>query len=441
MTEDNYKFIEEKIMPQRKRVIKERIFKLARLAVSGAVFGGAAVITGILIYNSGIIHSDSNTQAEVTPALTQTPAITNITDGKDEQAGKDERTGKEEQDGKNEQAGKEDKRQSIDLENFTIADYAEVREMVADFAESYDDTIVTVAKVTEGVDCFKNPVESSDSFSGVVVRVDEQFIYILTEYDGIVDNSAYEIYFRNGEYTRANVLGVDKITGLAVISARIDELSLAVLESARKAVFGDSTQLRVGEFVTAIGNPAGSMYSMSYGTVLTKPIVKYITDRCVSLFHTDMPCVANGGGVVMNYEGKIVGFITKRFDTEESNITSFIGASELENLISFLISNRNMLYMGIVPSDMSDEYMLDNNLTNGIYVTSVEHGSPAENANLATGDIIVSIGNEEVEDVYGYSNIIASYNAGDEIAVTIRRPYAKKDVERTVNIVLGEAVR
>lgn len=423
MTEDNYKFIEEKIMPQRKRVIKERIFKLARLAVSGAVFGGAAVITGILIYNSGIVHPDSTTQAKVTPAPTQTPEAANITDGKDEKS------------------GKEDKQQRIDLENFTIADYAEVREMVADFAESYDDTIVTVAKVTEGVDCFKNPVESSDSFSGVVVHVDEQYIYILTEYDGIEGNSAYEIYFRNGEFTRANVRGVDNITGLAVISARIDELSLEVLESAKKAVFGDSTQLRVGEFVTAIGNPAGSMYSMSYGTVLTKPIAKYITDRCVSLFHTDMPCVANGGGVVMNYEGKIVGFITKRFDTEESNITSFIGVSELENLISFLISNRNMLYMGIVPSDMSDEYMLENNLTNGIYVTSVEHGSPAENADLATGDIIVSIGDEEVEDVYGYSNIIASYNAGDVIAVTIRRPYAKKDVERTVNIVLGEAVR
>lgn len=426
MTEDNYKFIEEKIMPQRKRVIKEQIFKLARLAVSGAVFGGAAVITGMLIYNSGIIHPESNVQAEVTPAPMQTPETAEITDGKDGQTDKVDKT---------------DKVQSVDLEDFTIADYADIREKVAEFAESYDDTIVTVAKVTEGVDCFENPVESSDSFSGVVVRVDEQYIYILTEYDGLEENSTYEIYFRNGEFTRANVLGVDKITGLAVISARLDELSLAVLESARKAVFGDSTQLRVGEFVTAIGNPAGSMYSMSYGAVLTKPITRYITDRRVSLFHTDMPCMANGGGVVMNYEGKIVGFITKRFDTEESNITSFIGVSELENLISFLISNRNMLYMGIVPSDMSDEYMLENNLTNGIYITSVEHGSPAENANLATGDIILSIGNEEVEDVYGYSNILASYNAGDEITVTIRRPYAKKNVERTVNIVLREAVR
>lgn len=423
MTEDNYKFIEEKIIPQRKRVIKERIFKIVKLAVSGAVFGGAAVITGILIYNSGIVHSDSNTQAEVTPAPTQTPDVTMVPEQKDEQADEPVETA------------------NLRLEDITIADYADLRAKVAEFAESYEDTIVSVAKVTEGVDYFENPVESSDSFSGVVFCVDNKNIYILTEYDGLEENSAYDIYFRNGEVTRASVLGVDKITGLAVISAEIEKLSQAVLESARKAVFGDSTKIKTGDFITAIGNPAGSMYSMSYGVVLSKPITKYITDRSVSLFYTDMPCVANGGGVVMNYEGKIVGFITKRFDTEYSNITSFIGISELENLISLLISNRNMLYIGVVASDMSDEYMRENNLTNGVYITSVEQGSPAENANLVTGDIIVSIGDEAVENVYGYSNIIASYNAGDKVDVTIRRPYAKKNVERTVSIVIDEAVR
>lgn len=424
MTEDNYTFIEEKIIPQRKRVIKEKIVKLIKLAVSGAVFGGAAVITGILIYNgSGINHPGDNTQAEVTYEPVQTPGADTISENK------------------NEQNNKSITSESLMIDDITIADYAQLRAKVAEFAESYDDTIVTVSKVTEGVDCFENPVESSDSFSGVVVRVDNKNIYILTEYDGLEDNSAYEIYFRNGEVTRANVLGVDKITGLAVISAKLDELSREVLESARKAVIGDSSQLKPGDFVTAIGNPAGSMYSMSYGAVLTKPITRYITDRRVSLFHTDMPCVANGGGVVMNYEGKIVGIITKRFDNENSNITSFIGISELENLINLLISNRNMLYMGVVASDMSEEYMLENNLTNGIYITSIEQGSPAEHANFVTGDIIVSVGDETVENVFGFSNIIASYNAGDTVSVTIRRPYAKSNVERTVNLVIGEAVR
>lgn len=424
MTEDNYTFIEEKIIPQRKRVIKEKIVRLIKLAVSGAVFGGAAVITGILIYNgSGINHPEDNTKAEVTYEPVQTPGADTISENK------------------NEQNNKSITSESLMINDITIADYAQLRAKVAEFAESYDDTIVTVSKVTEGVDCFENPVESSDSFSGVVVRVDNKNIYILTEYDGLEDNSAYEIYFRNGEVTRANVLGVDKITGLAVISAKLDELSREVLESARKAVIGDSSQLKPGDFVTAIGNPAGSMYSMSYGAVLTKPITRYITDRRVSLFHTDMPCVANGGGVVMNYEGKIVGIITKRFDNENSNITSFIGISELENLINLLISNRNMLYMGVVASDMSEEYMLENNLTNGIYITSIEQGSPAEHANFVTGDIIVSVGDETVENVFGFSNIIASYNAGDTVSVTIRRPYAKSNVERTVNLVIGEAVR
>ncbi len=424
MTEDNYKFIEEKIIPQKKRVIKEKIVKFFKLAVSGAVFGSVAAVTGILIYSgSGINHPEDVTKPEVTYEPVETPGVDTILEPKDELG------------------GKSDSQESLNMEEFTIADYADLKGKVAEFAESYDDTIVTVAKVTEGVDFFENPVESSDSFSGVVVRVDNKNIYILTEYDGLEENSAYEIYFRNGEVTRANVLGVDKITGLAVISAKLDELSLEVLESARKAVIGNSTELKPGDFVTAIGNPAGSMYSMSYGAVLTKPITRYITDRRVSLFHTDMPCVANGGGVVMNYEGRIVGIITKRFDTEDSNITSFIGISELENLINLLISNRNMLYMGVVAIDMTEEYMLENNLSNGIYITSVEQGSPAESANLVTGDIIVSIGDETVENVFGFSNIIASYNAGDKVSVTIRRPYAKNNVERTVSIVIGEAVR
>jgi len=422
MTEDNYKFIEEKIIPKKKRLIKETFKKMLKLLFAGAVFGAAAVITGIPLYNAlgGVKPTQNPTHTVPTsePAATTTPFAENDEDSKNE---------------KNPAV--------LDLGEVSIREYAAVRSMVAELAKQYEDTVVTVTKVTEGVDCFQNPVENSDSFSGLVIRVDNEYLYILTAYDGLKVNSAYEIYFRNGESSKANVHGVDRETGFAVISVRLEDVSVEVLESARKAVIGDSNELNEGDFVMAIGKPVGNMYSMTYGVVLTKPITKYLVDRQVSLFHTDMTCTDDGDGFVMDYQGNVVGIITNRFKNEPNNMLSFIGVSELEELLDILIYNKRMPYMGITASNMSQEYMTENGLENGIYITNVKPGSPAEEASLIAGDIILSVAGEPIKDVLAFTEILATRNIGEEIEVEIFRPYAKKEEIRTVKIVLTESMR
>ena len=101
---------------------------------------------------------------------------------------------------------------SIDDVNTIIQDYEEMYDVFAKFCDSYSDTIVTVAKITEGTDCFQNPIESRDSFSGLVLHISSEQLYILTLYDGLEENNKYQIVFRNGESAEATVLGTDVVT-------------------------------------------------------------------------------------------------------------------------------------------------------------------------------------------------------------------------------------
>lgn len=421
MAEQNYKFIEEKIKPKKKRLIIEALKKWLKLILSGLVFGAVASVTAVVILNISEIDmpGKGNTpNPELVEVATQSPGNKVKYPEEDDEA-----------------------YQKNSFRNFSAAQYDTMTGKLAQFAEDYNDTIVTVAKVTEGMDCFENPMECSDSFSGMVIRVDEENMYFLTRYDGLEENSAYRIYFRNGEYAAANVLGVDITTGLAVITTRLEDMTEAMLASARKALMGYSEEISIGDAIIAIGNPAGSMYSMSYGVVLTNPIVKSITDRQVLLYHTDLPYIAGAGGVVMNSEGVVIGILTSKFYAEYGGMMTFIGVAELDKLINTLISNRRMPYFGLQACNISDEYKSENDISCGIYITGVEPLSPAEDANLVVGDIITGIEQEPVDNVREYSDILSSYNPGDDIVVTIRRPFAKNNKERKIKVTLAEQVR
>jgi len=425
MTDNNYKFIDEKIIPQRKRIFKENMKRIGKLAFSGAVFGAAAVLTGMLIYNAmgGVkLPGDSHVTVipDVTPptqAPSQNTGNNNVTDGDDIA---------------NSVTG---------FGNMSVNDYEQARQKAVEYAKLYEDTIVTVAEVKEGKDCFQNPVESSDSFSGVIFRFDNKYVYILTEYDGLELNCAYEIYFRNGESTRARILGADRETGLAVISAPLDDMNEEMLTSMRKAVIGKSTEIKEGDFVAAIGNPAGPMYSITYGVVLTKPIEKYITDRQISLFHTDMVCIGDGGGVVMDSHGNVVGIITHRFDEYNNNTISFMGVSEIEDLLDILIRNSRMPYMGITASNIDEKYLKEQCIDNGIYITNVMGGSPSSDAGLSPGDVIISINGKSINDVQTFTKILTGSKVGEVVEVEIFRSYAKKDERRIIDVLLTESMR
>ena len=427
---NGYKFIEEKIKPEKKRIIKENIIRAVKVILYGILFGAAA--TGIFVMILTFYYKDTD---NVPIRLqTATPMPEDVLNGGNVNSGENSHQNPN----SHSQPKDVDSMTVSDFDSFDVKDYSKMYAKIAEYGTSYNDTVVTVAKVVEGKDYFSNPVENSDSFSGLVVRIDKDYIYVLTEYDGIDNNCNYQIVFNNGEKTRAGILGRDKVTGLAVIYAKLEDVGNKLLETVRTALIGSSDGIKTGALITAIGNPAGNMYSVTYGMVTGNPVTRYMIDRQVLLYHTNMQNLSSCGGVIMNTNGQVAGIITHRFDEEDESLMSFIGISQLDALIEQLINNTNRTYLGVLATNITEAHLKELDVSNGIYVTDVVSGSPAMGKGLVVGDVISKVNDKAINSVEDLTDVIAEYKPGDKIDVTIYRTYLKQDKERVVNIELGD---
>ena len=415
MEEKKFQFVEEQVKPNKKRLAKEGFIKILKIILAGIVFGVVAGL--VIIIMTGKIHINGG-DASGSPAVSGKPTKNASTPRP-----KPTPTPK--------------KTDNVAV-NISVHELSEMYSAIADFCDLYDDTIVTVAKVTEATDMFEQPVINSDSFSGLVIKVDNDMVYVLTQYDGLKENNRYKIVFRSGESSESQIVGTDSATGLAVIAAATEDLDAETINSVRTAVLNATDPIDPGDLVIAIGNPVGNMYSNMYGIVGGYPEKKYVTDKQINLYRTDMRYISDGSGVVMNSSGQVIGVITHRFDDEYTDVMTFIGMPEIYGLIKNMMENGSQATVGITASDISQDYYESLGVTSGIYVTNVANGSAAMAAGISVGDVILSIAGENIDSVEEYSDLISSYKAGDTIPVVIYRTYSKSDKIMNLKITLKD---
>lgn len=425
MTEEDYKFIEEKIKPQKLRRITKQLKKMGFTAVLAVIFGVIAACA--FYFTRGLFGSEENKVPKPTvtlPEKTESPVSTaEPVETKEPVKGN---------------ADKADKNTGKSKVTLDINDYSAMYQTLSDYCNKYKNTIVTVAKTKSSDDFFQTLIDNRDSFSGLVLQNDNDKMYVLTEYDEIEDGINYQIILSNEESVDAQVLGTDEATGLAVITADITEVSDIAKEHIKTAELGYSEPIKTGSLVVALGNPMGSMYSINYGIVNREPNLKNLIDRHVVLFGTDITYIDKGSGFIMNTYGKVIGIITHRFDEEDSSNASFIGVSEVKGLIEQLMNNEARGRVGIIVNDVEEEYLSEWGLDNGVYVTEVESGSAAMEAGVSVGDVVLSISGKPIESVGDYTSILSKHQVGSEINIDVYCTYAKKNVKRTITVKLGE---
>ncbi len=275
--------------------------------------------------------------------------------------------------------------------------------------------------------------------------------HILTNNHVIQSAETLEIKFPNGFRTNAVVVGTDQDADVAII--KVDELP----EDAQPLPLGNSSDLSVGEFVVAIGNPFGQDSSMSLGIVsaLGRGLP---SDRLLpgggsyqlpDAIQIDAPInPGNSGGPLLNLNGEVVGINARIFS--ETGANSGVGFSIpidiVERMIPSLIEDGSYIYPFVGVSVQSDfglaaaeQFGLDR--TTGAYVTSVVPGGPAEQAGFrsfsaedpTSGDLIIAINGEDVktfEDMISY--LYLNTSPGDSITVTVLRDGEPLDLSLTL---------
>lgn len=412
MGDEGYKFIEEKITHKKTNKTLRYIKKFAFIAVGAAVFGIVAAVSFNLT-NSAFRKNKVSDDTEKTQFHVQTPKETPKTEPAKSNSSNNA----------NDEHG--------------IALYTEKYKNISMFCKSYEDMIVTVSEQTEDYDYFSNPVIDTSLRSGLIIKKSPERIYVLTT--GRLDmEKEYHIYLEDNVQINAVQEDSDKYTGLLVLSADISGLNNNVKEGLREAVINKDTPVNIGDTVYAIGNPREDMYSISYGYVCSNAIDNYLVDGYMTSYKTDMNVSDNSLGFVINSAGVVIGIVSDKLGQTYTDRGTLFGIAELRKMIDALMNGTERTYAGIIARNVKKEYLALRGLKNGIYVSDISVSSPALEADVSVGDVIISIDGKAVNSVKEYADILSEYNVGDSINIERYRERARNNKYKTVSLVLGK---
>jgi serine protease Do len=237
------------------------------------------------------------------------------------------------------------------------------------------------------------------SGSGIIFQKNSDGAYIVTNNHVVEGATKLEISLYNGQKTTASVVGTDAITDLAVL--KIDPKYVT-----DTAEFGDSSTLRSGDQVYAIGNPLG----MDLSRTVTQGIVS-ATNRSIAVntsagewetnvIQTDAAInPGNSGGALINTQGQVIGINSLKISESGVEGLGFaIPSNDFIPIVNQLIKNGKVErpYLGVGLADLSEvpqTYLaeLPNNVQNGAMITQVQQQSAAASSGLKQGDVIVSM--------------------------------------------------
>ncbi len=275
---------------------------------------------------------------------------------------------------------------------------------------------------------------------------------VMTE-DGYILTNAHVIYdsseeYNAGEAVSVSVLFSDETEYDAKIYAYDVETDLAILKvddtGFTPAEFGDSSQLRIGELVIAVGNPLGFELfgSVTSGIVSALDRKLSINDQSLSLIQTDTAInQGNSGGPLLNSCGQVIGINSSKLSASYGmasieGLGFAIPINEAKAIIDDLINYRHVTgrpQIGITTVDITEAYSNYLGLPMGLYVRGVGKGSAAEEAGIRPGDIIIGINDEAVTTMDELNAVKNQFKAGDTVTLKINRDGEDIDVSLTLH--------
>lgn len=286
--------------------------------------------------------------------------------------------------------------------------------------------------------------ESSGSGSGIIIGENENELLIVTNNHVVEgDNATVKVTFSDESTAEATIKGADSNADLAVLAIKKKDLTDETKKNIKIATLGDSTKTEVGDMAIAIGNALGYGQSVTVGYISAKDRKVSMEDSTMTLLQTDAAInPGNSGGALINASGEVIGINSVKYASDDVEGMGYaIPISDAVPIINELM-NREQLsvaqqgYLGIKGSDITEQLSETYNMPEGIYVTEVTKGSPAEKGKIVAGDIITAINGRDVKTLEELQEVLTYTKAGTKVTITVRElkdgEYAEE--ERTVTL-------
>lgn len=294
----------------------------------------------------------------------------------------------------------------------------------------------------------EDELQESGEGSGVIYRKDNGKAYIVTNNHVVAGASAVSIMLNSGKKADAKIVGTDTYSDLAVLE--ISDKDVTTI-----AEFGNSNNIKVGETVLAIGSPLGSTFanSVSQGIISAKDrmITNQTSDGAIinsKAIQTDAAInPGNSGGALINTAGQVIGINSSKIAQAASGVSAegmgfAIPSNEVVNIINQLEQGKSvarpmlgikMVNLNVLKAEDKKRVLkLDDKITNGVVVASVEKDTPAAAAGLKQYDVITKIDGKDIASTAELQSILYSKNIGDKMELTYYRD--GKEAKTTVNL-------
>ena len=266
--------------------------------------------------------------------------------------------------------------------------------------------------------------------SGVIVSEDG---LVLTNNHVIENAEEIRITLADRREMKAEIVGTDPQSDVAVIRLVGD------LRDIKPIPIGDSTQLRLGEIVLAMGNPFGLKHTVTMGIVSAKGRANIGITDYEDFIQTDAAInPGNSGGALINLKGELVGINTAIISRSGGyqGIGFAIPSEMAKGIMNSLVKHGKVMrgWLGVSIQDLNQELAKAMGLeqTKGVLVSEVVKGSPAQKSGVKRGDVILKINDRPVNSTGQLKNIVASMGAGTEVSVEYIRD--KKTGTRSVEL-------
>ncbi|UPK74855.1 trypsin-like peptidase domain-containing protein [Nocardioidaceae bacterium SCSIO 66511] len=278
----------------------------------------------------------------------------------------------------------------------------------------------------------------ADSGTGIIISKDGKILTNNHVVEAAAENGTITVAFDDNTTAKAEIIGRDPVTDIAVIQAQdVSDLEPATL--------GKSADLKVGQDVVAVGSPFGLESTVTSGIVsaLNRPVSagdgSGQTSNVYPAIQTDAAInPGNSGGPLVDMNGNVIGINSSIRSNSSGSEAGSIGLGFAipidlaRNIASQVIDGQTVQHAQIGIS-VKDSTGSDDMTTNGALVSSVEKGSPGDDAELKSGDVITKLNSDVITGSQSLVATIRGYAPGDTVELT----YTRDGDEQTTDVELG----
>lgn len=267
--------------------------------------------------------------------------------------------------------------------------------------------------------------------SGVIINSEG---YIITNNHVIANADDIEVTLEDNKVLKAKVIGADPSTDLALIQIREKDLPFVPLVN--------SDEVKVGEWVLAIGNPFNLNSTVTAGIVSAKGRnINILQDRSAieSFIQTDAAInPGNSGGALVNLQGGLIGINTAIASPTGAYagygfaVPANIVSKVVEDLLKYGMVQRGYLGLMIRSVDGNLATELDLDITEGVYVDSIAENSAAGDAGVKEGDIILAVDESKTRSSAKLLELIGRHHPGDKVVLSINRKGKEMEIPVTL---------